>query len=184
MSRIGKLPVELPEKVSLKISGQTVNISGPKGELSKELPGEISVEAKDNLVKVIIKRNSKNVKALHGTYRALIANMVKGVNEGWSKTLELVGAGYRAELVDGNLILNVGFSHPVEIKSPDGITFSVQKTQITIDGIDKELVGEIAAQIRKVRPPEPYKGKGIKYQDEIIRRKPGKAAKALGATAT
>lgn len=182
MSRVGKLPVELPEKVNLKITDNIVSVVGPKGEMSREFPAEIGVEVKDGKVNVDIKKNGKNSKALHGTWRALIANMVKGVSEGWVKKLELVGIGYRAEMSGATLVLNVGYSHPVEIKSPKGISISAEKTLITVEGVDKELVGQIAAIIRKVRPPEPYKGKGIKYQDEVIRRKPGKAAK-VGAGA-
>jgi large subunit ribosomal protein L6 len=120
---------------------------------------------------------------MHGTWRAIIANMAKGVSEGWSKQLELVGTGYRAEGSERDLTLTVGYSHPVEIKAPEGISFSIEKTLITVEGIDKELVGQVAAKIRNVRPPEPYKGKGIKYIDEVVRRKPGKAAKAQGAVA-
>lgn len=178
MSRVGKLPIELPEKVSLKITNKVVVVTGPKGELSRKLPAGIEVETKDSQVSVITKRNDKKSKALHGTYRALIANMVKGVTDGWTKKLELVGIGYRAEMAGKTLVLNVGYSHPVEIKSPEGITISTEKTVVTVEGSDKETVGQVAAIIRKVRPPEPYKGKGIKYQDEVIRRKPGKAAKA------
>ncbi len=183
MSRIGKLPVILPEAVEIFISDGMVHIKGPKGELKRKLPREIKVEV-DNK-KVLIKRKGENktARAMHGTWRALIANMAKGVSEGWSKQLELVGTGYRAEGSEHDLTLAIGYSHPVEIKAPEGISFSIQKTLITVEGIDKELVGQVAAKIRDVRPPEPYKGKGIKYVDEVVRRKPGKAAKAQGAAA-
>jgi large subunit ribosomal protein L6 len=177
MSRIGKLPVELPETVKAEISGGTVKISGPKGELERQIPKEVGVVQKEGSLVVELKSKSKFARSLYGTIRAHLANMVKGVTDGWSKELEMVGAGYRAQ-VDGNkLVLTIGFSHPVEIEAPEGIEFKVEKTKITIEGIDKEKVGEVSAKIRAVRPPEPYKGKGIKYIDEVITRKPGKAAK-------
>jgi len=183
MSRIGKLPVILPETVEISVSDGTVYIKGPKGELKRKLPREIKVEIDNKKVLVKRKGNSKTARAMHGTWRAIIANMAKGVSEGWSKQLELVGTGYRAEGSERDLTLAIGYSHPVEIKAPEGISFSIQKTLITVEGIDKELVGQVAAKIRNVRPPEPYKGKGIKYIDEVVRRKPGKAAKAQGAPA-
>ncbi|OGM11593.1 50S ribosomal protein L6 [Candidatus Woesebacteria bacterium RBG_16_34_12] len=183
MSRIGKLPVEIPEAVNVRISDGKIYVSGIKGELSIQLPREVDLEINKNQIKIIVKMESKNSKAILGTYRALIINMIVGVTQGWKKILELVGTGYRAELSENNLILNVGFSHPVEFKAPEGISFMVEKTQITIEGIDKELVGQVAAKIRDIRPPEPYKGKGIRYLDEEVRRKPGKAAKAQGTQA-
>lgn len=183
MSRIGKTPIELPEGVIFRVSDRTVSVSGPKGSLSYALPRKIDVEIKNDIVKVVSRGAGKKTKALHGTTRALIANMVQGVSQGWSKTLELVGIGYRAELLEKTLILAVGYSHPVKIEAPEGIEFKVEKTQVVVSGIDKELVGRVAAEIRKVRPPEPYKGKGIKYKGEVIRRKPGKAARAEGAGA-
>jgi len=178
MSRIGKLPVLLPEAVKVTVSDVMVKVEGPKGSLERKLPRVIGVEIKDKEVLVKTKSKIKTAKALHGTWRALIANMVKGVSEGWAKKLELVGVGYRAEGSDRELTLTVGFSHPVKVEAPEGITFAIEKTFITIEGIDKELVGKVAAEIRAIRPPEPYKGKGIKYVDEVVRRKPGKAAKA------
>lgn len=162
------------------VSGQKVSVIGPKGILERELPKELGVEVKDNKATVVSKRKDRATKALHGTYRAIIANMVTGVNKGWSKALELVGTGYRAELSAKNLVLSVGYSHPVKIEAPEGVTFKVEKDQVTVEGIDKELVGEVADRIRSIRPPEPYKGKGIKYKEELIRRKPGKVAKAQG----
>lgn len=162
------------------VSGQKVSVTGPKGILERELPKELGVEVKDNKATVVPKRKDRATKALHGTYRAIIANMVTGVNKGWSKILELVGTGYRAELSDKTLVLSVGYSHPVKIEAPEGVTFKVEKDQVTVEGIDKELVGEVAARVRSIRPPEPYKGKGIKYKEESIRRKPGKVAKAQG----
>ncbi|MCH7729931.1 50S ribosomal protein L6 [Patescibacteria group bacterium] len=182
MSRIGKQPIELPSGVSVEVSGKVVFVRGPKGSLDKKLPDGIEVVVKNSEVKVEKKKNTLKTKALHGTLRALINNMVRGVSEGWTKELELVGTGYRAEAVGPDLVLNVGYSHSVKIQAPEGIFFKVQKTEIIIEGVDKELVGQIAAKIRAVRPPEPYKGKGIKYKDEVIRRKPGKAAKGEGAT--
>ena len=178
MSRIGKQPIKLPEGVTLEVSGQTVKVSGPKGTLERELARGLKVKIDKDLVIVSPKKTDRKHKALHGTFRALIANMVKGVSEGWSKELELVGIGYKVETSGKDIILNVGFSHPVKIEAQEGIIFETEKTQITIKGIDKELVGKVAAEIRRVRPPEPYKGKGIRYKDEIVRRKPGKAAKA------
>ncbi len=183
MSRIGNLPIEIPEGVNVEISGQNVKVVGPKGNLSKELPAGLKVEINNDLVTISPTRKGKHVRALHGTYRSLIANMIKGVSEGYSKTLELVGTGYRAEMIDKKLSLLVGFSHPVLIDAPEGIEFKVEKTKIEILGIDKELVGLVASKIRATRPPEPYKGKGIKYDTEVVRRKPGKVAKAEGAAA-
>ena len=182
MSKIGKQPIELPPGVSVEVSGNVVSVRGPKGNLDKKLPGGIAVEVKNSEVKVEKKKNTLRTKALHGTLRALINNMVQGVSEGWMKELELVGTGYRAEGSEKELVLNVGYSHPVKIEAPVGVTFEIGKTAIKVAGADKELVGQIAAKIRAVRPPEPYKGKGIKYKDEVIKRKPGKAAKGEGAT--
>lgn len=181
MSRIGKQPVQIPDKVDLEIGQRKIKVTGPKGELVKDFPRGIVVEKKAGEVLVKRKNETKRLKSLHGTVRAHIQNMVKGVSKGWSKELELVGTGYRAKLEGDTLVLTVGFSHPVKIETPEGINFSVQKTSITIEGADKDLVGQTAAKIRSVRPPEPYKGKGIKYKDEVVRRKPGKAAKATGA---
>ena len=181
MSKIGKLPIKLPKEVNVDISDSEITLKGPKGEFKKVIPEGISVELKEGSIQVSLKKKSKDLNAIYGTTRAHIANMVHGVAEGWSKTLELVGAGYRAELKGKDLILNVGYSHPVEIKALEGISYKVEKAEITVEGVDKALVGQFAAKIRDVRPPEPYKGKGIKYKDEVIRRKPGKAAKTEGA---
>ena len=184
MSLIGKLPIKIPEGVSVNLDNQTVVVTGPKGELRINLPRSVFIEIGDTKeIKVLVKDKNKQARALHGTNRALINNMVKGVTDGWSKNLELVGTGYRAEVSGNTLILSVGYSHPVKIEAPAGIGFRVEKTDVFIDGIDKEVVGQIAAKIRAIRPPEPYKGKGIKYKGEIIRRKAGKAAKAVGAPA-
>lgn len=179
MSRIGKLPIELPEGVSLDISGRKIKVQGPRGVLGIDLPTGVVLEKnEDGRYVVITKGRNKKAKAMHGTIRAHIANMVKGVSSGWSKVLEMVGTGYRAEVVGNTLSLSVGYSHPVKIEAQQGISFKVEKNEIIVEGNDKETVGEVAAKIRAVRPPEPYKGKGIKYKDEVIRRKAGKAAKA------
>jgi large subunit ribosomal protein L6 len=183
MSRVGKQPIEKPDSVEVKLEGRDITVKGPKGEMTKSIPREIEVKIEGNKIVVGRKSNVKQARALHGTYRALIQNMVKGVTEGWKKELEIVGAGYRAEGSDKEITLSIGFSHPVKIEAPEGIKFTIQKTEITVEGIDRELVGQVSANIRKVRPPEPYKGKGIRYKDEVVLKKPGKAAKATGAPA-
>lgn len=184
MSRIGIKPVQIPENVNVAVEGKTVKVSGPKGELEFILPEPITARAQAAKVLVERRRNSKIAKALHGTANRQIKNMVTGVNEGWSKNLELVGTGYRARLEGQSLVLNVGFSHPIKVSTPEGISFSVEEnTKVKIEGIDKTLVGQAAANIRAIRPPEPYKGKGIRYEDEVVRRKAGKAAKAGPAAA-
>jgi len=181
MSRIGRQPISIPEGVTVKIKDGEVRVVGPKGELKQSVRPEVKVETKNNQILVSQKVENKLGRSLHGLIRTLIANMIKGVTEGWSKTLKLVGTGYRTKLEGENLILSVGFSHPVEVKSVRGIKFEVKgNNTITVWGIDKALVGQVAAKIRKIRPPEPYKGKGIRYEDEEVRRKPGKAAK-IGA---
>ncbi|MCD6528368.1 50S ribosomal protein L6 [bacterium] len=183
MSRIGKKPIKIPEGVEVEIKDQEVVVKGPKGELVRQIPSEIKVEKKEDLLfvnpKVDIKK-AKKVKALWGLYRTLIANMIIGVTEGFEKKLEIEGLGYKAALVGDELELKVGFTHPVKIKKPEGINFSVEKNVISVSGIDKEKVTQTAAKIRSVSPPEPYKGKGIRYQGEIIRRKAGK--KVTGIT--
>jgi len=176
MSKIGKQPVIIPAGVTVEVTGHTVAVTGPKGTLKRHFPAEIAVEVKDGKALVTAKGSGKYVMALFGTTRALINNDVTGVSTGWSKKLELVGTGFRAELNGAELSLTIGYSHPVKIKAPEGITFKVEKTFVSVEGFDRELVGQVSADIRSVRPPEPYKGKGIKYSDEIIRRKAGKAA--------
>ncbi len=176
MSRIGKKPIPILEGFQVKIEDQKVIIRGPKGELSKEIPQEIKIEIKNNKIFVIPKIETKRTKSLWGLTWALLFNMIKGINDGYEKKLQIEGLGYRVSLEGQNLILQVGFTHPVKIESPEGIKFSVEKNIITVSGIDKELVGQIAAKIRKVRPPEPYKGKGIRYLGEIVRKKMGKKA--------
>lgn len=183
MSKIGKQLIKLPEGVTVKITGDAVVISGPKGSLERKLPHGFSVEEKDGFLTVKPQNNTYSLSPNYGTTRALLANMVTGVSTGWKKVLELVGAGYRAEVAENSLSLNVGYSHPVKFETPQGISLKVEKMLLTIEGADKEIVGQTAAFIRNIRPPEPYKGKGIKYQDEVIRRKAGKAAKTVGAPA-
>ncbi len=176
MSRIGKKPIEIPQGVEVKIDGSKVLIKGPKGELAFEVRSEIKIEVKEGKILVTPQIETKNTKAFWGLTRALLQNMVKGVTEGYEKKLEIEGVGYKANLEGQDLVLNVGFSHPVKIKAPEGIKFTVEKNIVTISGIDKGLVGQTAAKVRKVRPPEPYKGKGIRYVGEQIRRKVGKKA--------
>jgi len=181
MSKIGKLPIEIPNGVTVAVADNTIKVVGSKGELSFTFRPEIKVVAVDNVIKVTRKNDTKYVKALHGLTRSLIANMIKGVTDGHTKKLELVGVGYRATKQGENLVLNVGYSHPVIIESAPGVQLETKENKITVSGVDKALVGELAATIRRVRPPEPYKGKGIKYEDEVIRRKAGKALKSAGA---
>lgn len=178
MSKIGKQPVIIPAGVTVVVDGHTVTTTGSKGTIKRHFAPEISVEVSGDKVAVSAKGTGKYVMSLFGTTRALINNDVLGVSNGWSKKLELVGTGFRAEVAGAELSLTVGYSHPVKIKAPAGITFKVEKNVVTVDGFDRELVGQVSANIRAVRPPEPYKGKGIKYTDEIIRRKAGKAAAA------
>jgi large subunit ribosomal protein L6 len=182
MSRIGKKPVKIPEGVTVKVDRQTVVATGPKGEQSLNFRPEIKIVQEGSSLNIERVEESPKAKALHGLTRSLVENLVMGVDKGWNKGLELVGVGYRAEVANGALILNVGLSHQVKYPAPAGIIFEVlENTKINIKGVDKQLVGETAAQIRRIRPPEPYKGKGIRYIGEVVRRKAGKAAKAAGA---
>jgi len=178
MSKIGKLPVPIPAGVIVKIAESEVEVDGPKGQLKFQIRPEIKVMINENEVSVNRISETKFAKALHGLTRSVIANMVKGVTEGHEKTLELVGVGYKAAKQGENLVLNVGYSHPVVISQIQGINIDTKENKIIVSGPDKVLVGETAAKIRRVRPPEPYKGKGIKYMGEFIRRKAGKALKA------
>lgn len=179
MSRIGRMPVEVPKGVDMTVKGSHVRVKGPKGELEHTFPAAMKIKLDDGTVTVERPSDERTHRALHGMTRALINNMVVGVSAGFEKVLEINGVGYRADMSGKNLVLNVGYSHPVEVPPPDGITFEVdaRTRQIKVLGFDKQLVGQVAADIRKVRPPEPYKGKGIKYLDERIRRKAGKAGK-------
>lgn len=181
MSRIGKKPIEIPQGVEVKIESQKVIVKGPKGELQKEVRPEIKVETKNGKILITPQKETKKTPAFWGLIRTLIFNMIKGVTEGYEKKLEIQGVGYRASLEGEDLVLQIGFSHPVKIKKIEGIKFSIEKNIITVSGIDKELVGQIAAKIRRVRPPEPYKGKGIRYLGEEVRRKAGKKVVTAGA---
>lgn len=175
MSRIGKQPIAIPEKVEISISNSEVKVKGPKGELKRPLLPGIKIEQEGSTLKVLRKNDNRKIKALHGLMRQLIANMVKGVTEGFKKILVIEGLGYRAEIKNKKLVLSLGFSHPVEYEPPNDIKLTVDGNKIVVEGIDKEKVGQTAAIIRRFRPPEPYKGKGIRYIDEQIRRKAGKA---------
>jgi large subunit ribosomal protein L6 len=176
VSRIGKKPISLPAGVKVTVDGNTVTVQGPKGTLTQALPEEITITQEDNQILVQRANDDKQQRSFHGLSRALIANMVEGVTNGFEKKLELVGVGYRAQMQGKKLVISIGFSHPVEVDAPEGIEFEVPApTRITIKGIDKQLVGNTAAHIRAIRKPEPYKGKGIKYENEFIRRKAGKA---------
>ena len=177
MSRIGKQPISLPDGVSVEIAPGTVSVKGPKGELSQELPREMKVEQADGTITVERPTDRGDHRALHGLTRSLIANMVEGVTDGFEKRLEIQGVGYRAALKGKNLELALGYSHPIQLDAPEGIDFEVpQPTEVVVKGIDKQLVGETAARIRKRRPPEPYKGKGVRYAGEQVTRKVGKRA--------
>ena len=175
MSRIGKRPVAIPKGVTVEVNGNAVAVKGPRGELSRTLPREMGVALEDGNVSVTRPSDDKRHKALHGLSRTLVANMVEGVSKGFSKTLEIQGVGYKAEAKPYGVNLIVGFSHPVKYEAPKGIKISVENnTTVKIEGADKEIVGQVAAELRSVRPPEPYKGKGIRYQGEQVRRKAGK----------
>lgn len=181
MSRVGNMPVEIPGGVQVEIKGSNVHVKGPKGELKRTFSPLIGIKMDGNIVTVERKSDAPAERALHGTTRAILANMVYGVSAGFEVVLELEGVGYRAEMKGKNLVLNVGYSHPVEMEPPEGISFEAgaKSRQIKVLGYDKEVVGQIAANVRKVRPPEPYHGKGIRYQGEYIRRKAGKAGKGI-----
>jgi large subunit ribosomal protein L6 len=175
LSRIGILPVPIPKGVDVTVNGSTVKVSGPKGRLEQAVSPEVRVEIADGAVRCSVAGNSKDAKAKWGLYRVLIANMVRGVTEGYRRDLEIVGVGYRAEVKGKNLSIYVGHSHQVEFVPIGGVTFTVQgNNKISVSGIDKQAVGQMAADIRRVRPPEPYKGKGVRYAGEIIRKKAGK----------
>jgi large subunit ribosomal protein L6 len=181
VSRIGRLPIEVPSGVDIKIKGSYVHVKGPKGELEWTFSPDMTIKQEDGMIVVERPSDQPTHRALHGTTRSLIDNMVVGVSKGFERILEIEGVGYRAELDGKNLIINVGFSHPVVMEPPEGISFDVDMKvrQIKISGYDKQVVGQVAADIRKLRPPEPYKGKGIRYQGEYVRRKPGKAGKTV-----
>ena len=175
MSRIGKKPIEIPSGVTLTVDGQTVSVKGPKGQLAWTVAEEVEIKQEDGSLTLNPRDDSQRARAMWGLSRSLVANMVEGVTKGYEETLELVGVGYRAAMKGSALSLQLGFSHDVDIKAPEGITFAAPKqTEIKISGIDKQLVGETAARIRRIRPPEPYKGKGVRYAGEQVRRKEGK----------
>ena len=179
MSRIGKKPVPIPDKVTVSIEGLTISVKGPKGTLERTLPEKVTIAQEDNAVVVTPVDTSRAARERHGLCRTLISNMIEGVSKGYSKNLEIIGVGYRAQVKGNTLTLNVGYSKPVEMVMPEGITAAMgeKNTQVIISGINKEVVGNTAAKVRAVRPPEPYKGKGIRYQGEYVRRKAGKAGK-------
>jgi len=178
MGRLGRLPIEMPDNVKAKVEGLNLEISGPKGTLGRKLSRKVILKEQDGTLVIEKKGDSKEANTMQGTTRAHVSNMVKGVTEGWKRELEISGPGYRAEAKPGEIVLNVGYSHPVIIKAPENISFSVEKSTITVEGIDKEKVGHIAALIRGSRKPNPYTGSGVKYSDEIVRRKAGKQAGA------
>ena len=177
MSRIGKLPIEIPAGVTINVADHTtVTVKGPKGELEQKFNKDMKIELKDGVVEVTRPSDKKEHRALHGLTRALLNNMVVGVTKGFEKSLEIVGVGYRAQLNGKDIVLNMGYSHPVNVAQPQGITFEVpSNTAIIVKGIDKQLVGQVAANIRAIRSPEPYKGKGIRYKGEVVKRKEGKS---------
>ncbi len=177
MSRIGKVPVDIPANTNINLSNNLLVVKGPKGELTKEFHPNINLVHKENQIVITRNNDQKESRSLHGLTRALIANMIEGVNNGYSKKLEIVGIGYKAEMKAKNLVLTIGYSHPIVVAVPDSISIkTATPTSIEISGIDKEIVGKIAAKIRSFRKPEPYKGKGIKYEGEYVRRKAGKTA--------
>ena len=181
MSRIGRLPIPIPDGVDVTIDGDRVTVKGPRGELSRVLSNEVSLIREDGVLRVERPNDSKRSRELHGLTRTLVANMVTGVTTGYRKGLEITGVGYRAQLVGKKLQLSLGYSHPVEIDPPEGISFEVETpVRLAVLGIDKELVGHVAARVRSSRKPEPYKGKGVRYAGEVVRRKAGKAGKIGG----
>lgn len=178
MSRVGKKPIEIPAGVTVTVNNGTVIVKGPKGELTRTFNPDMDIKIEDNIINISRPSDEKKHRALHGTTRAVIANMVEGVSNGFARNLELIGVGYRASKQGNKLVLNVGYSHPVEIEPEKGLEIEVpSNTKVTVKGTDKERVGALAANIRGVRPPEPYKGKGIRYEGEFVRRKEGKTGK-------
>jgi large subunit ribosomal protein L6 len=178
MSRIGKAPIPVPDKVTVSLNGLAVTVKGPKGELSRTLPDGVSISQEGNTLQVNPVNDSRRSRERHGLSRTLVANMVEGVSQGFTRKLEIVGVGYRAAVQGKKLVVSAGYSHPVEMEPPEGVTFTVENnTSVFVSGPDKELVGNEAAKVRAIRPPEPYKGKGIKYEGEKILRKAGKTGK-------
>ncbi|WP_188456393.1 50S ribosomal protein L6 [Virgibacillus oceani] len=178
MSRIGLKPIQIPDGVEVKLNNNTVTVKGPKGELTRDFHHDMKIVIEENVITIERPSDHKDHRALHGTTRSLISNMVEGVHKGFEKSLEIIGVGYRAQKQGNKVVINAGYSHPVEIDPIDGIEIDVPKnTQLIVKGINKETVGAVAANIRAIRPPEPYKGKGIRYEGEYVRRKEGKTAK-------
>ena len=178
MSRIGRLPISVPAGVEVSVDGSVVQVKGPKGELTHTVPAPITVVVEDGTVQVSRPNDERESRSLHGLTRTLISNMIQGVSQGYAKQLEIVGTGYRVQARGANLEFALGYSHPILVKAPEGITFAVENpTRFSVSGIDKQLVGEISANIRKLRKPDPYKAKGVRYEGEHIRRKVGKAGK-------
>ena len=181
MSRIGRMPIAVPSGVTVNIEGNRVTVSGPKGELSRSLPSDMGINLENNILSVSRPSDGREHRSLHGLTRSLLANMVEGVDKGFEKTLEIVGVGYRAEKVGDNLVIRIGYSHLVDVSPLPGISLDVEgANRIKVTGINKEVVGEMAAEIRAIRPPDAYKGKGIRYAGEIVHLKPGKAGKVVG----
>ena len=181
MSRVGRMPITVPPGVKVNIKGNRVKVSGPHGELSRSLPPDMGIKLEDNILTVSRPSDGKEHRSQHGLTRSLLANMIEGVLKRFEKTLEIVGVGYRAEKAGDNLVIRIGFSHPVEVMPLPGISFAIEgANRIKVSGINKEVVGEMAAEIRAIRPPDAYKGKGIRYAGEIVRLKPGKAGKVVG----
>jgi large subunit ribosomal protein L6 len=178
MSRVGKKPIPIPDGVEVQISGQTVAVKGPRGQLRRTVTDRVDLKLEEGVLTLERRDESRESRALHGLSRALLANAVTGVAEGFRRELSIVGVGYRAALRGSDLEMQLGFSHPVTVPAPEGISFEVpEPTRVVVSGIDKEQVGQVAADIRKLRPPEPYKGKGVRYANEVVRRKAGKAGK-------
>ena len=181
MSRIGRLPIPIPDQVTVEIGdGNRIRVQGPRGTLEREVPRDMAVSIDDGAVRVARPSDQPKHRSLHGLTRTLVANMVTGVAEGFTKTLEIQGVGYRAQKQGEGLVLQLGFSHPVPVEPPAGISFDVEGNRVLVRGVDKQLVGQVAANIRSLRPPEPYKGKGVRYLGERVRRKAGKAGKGAG----
>lgn len=178
MSRIGKQPIQIPEGVEVELNGTTINVKGKNGELTRELSSAITVVIEDNEITFTRENDQKQNREIHGTTRSIVANMIEGVSTGFVKKLQIIGVGYRAQLQGTKLVLSLGLSHPVEFETPEGIELEVPtNTEIIVKGYDKEAVGALAANIRAIRPPEPYKGKGVRYEGEFVRRKEGKTGK-------
>lgn len=181
MSRFSKIPVTVPENIKIEIKDGVVSVNGPKGTLTREFPSEVKLVLADGKLTINTKGEGKFERAIRGTIKAHVNNMIKGVTDGWTKSLEIVGTGYRAEVKGNDLQLILGYSHPILIKAPEGIKFSVEKLKVTVEGTDKDVVGQVAAKIRASRQPDPYQNKGVRYENEVLKKKPGKQAAKAGA---